>query len=181
MPIQYSLFAFLSLIVFIILMTIIIRNNRTIAKLKEHLREEKYKRKTPFLNMAIDRNQLALRLINEGDIMAKNIIIEDISTVLDVGFQKKLVLKFKSIDQLKPGESLRLEVKIFEKDEPLPSGMIQRIGGVFITASFIAYVHCENMEGVPFCIEIIKEGQHCKIARIALAEKTTGQKHDHSA
>lgn len=171
MNIEFNILVSAACLIFSILLFIIARDKKQIAELNKLLEKERNRRSIPFLNMAIDRNQLILRLVNEGSIIANNITIEDVSTVVDIGFQKNLLFRFSPVESLKPGEAAALDIKIFEKDQPIPPGMLQRMGGVLINISFKAYVHCENMEGVPFCTELIKNGQKCKISRVALAEK----------
>lgn len=162
-----TFFMFISF-AFILSLIVIITDKRQIVKLKKRVEEEQYKRLTPFLNFAIDRDQLALRIVNEGDALAQHITIEDVTTVVDVGFQKQLILRFQPINQLKPGESALLNIAIFENDQPLPPAMLKQIGGVLLSSSFKAYIHCQNMHAISFCTELIKEGPVCKINAVAL-------------
>lgn len=165
----------LSLIIILVLLTILQRQRAQIRQLRFQIQKEQRRRETPFLNFIIDRHSLALRLINEGDIMVKHIEIEEITTVVDVGFQKTLTLKFKPIDQLKPGDSALLELMILENGQPLPPGMLQRLGGLILSMSFTAYIHCKTMADIPFCLELIKNGRECTLSRIALTEDSDDQ------
>jgi hypothetical protein len=172
-------FDYITLIAFglnVFLLLIIIADNIRIAKLKKRIEEECHKRLTPFLNLAIDREELALRLVNEGTILAQNITIADAPVLFDVGFQKRMLLRFKPIDCLKPGESTILNIEMLENNEPVPSGMMKQIGGVLLSVSLKAYVYCQNMNGISFCIEIIKEGANCKIKCMSLKDLPSKQK-----
>jgi hypothetical protein len=170
MQIHPDTFFLLISLAFLLSLIVIITDKRQIAKLKKCVEEEQNKRLTPFLNLAIDRNQLALRLVNEGDALAQHITIEDVSTVIDVGFQKKLLFRFKPIGHIKPGDSALLEIEMFENAQLVPPSVLRQIGGILLSTSFKAYVHCQNIAGIPFCTEIIKEGPVCKMNAVALAE-----------
>jgi len=159
-----------SAFIFIVLLAIILIDKRKIRLLQKQIEEERNKRILPLLNFSIDRRSLALCLVNEGDTMVRDISIKDIITVIDVGFQKRLGIRFSPVENLKPGESAQLNISIFDKGRAIPPTMMKRMGGVLLSASFKAYLHCKNMEGIPFRLEIIKEGQESKIGRITLVE-----------
>jgi|GEM_PF-3816220 len=165
----------ISLIIILALLTMLHRQRAQIRQLRFLIKKEQQRRETPFLNFIIDRQSLALRLINDGDVMVKNIEIEEITTVVDVGFQKTLTLKFKPIDQLKPGDSVLLELMILENEQPLPPGLLQRMGGLILSMSFTAYIHCKTMADIPFCLELIKNRRECTLSRIALADDSDDQ------
>ncbi len=173
MNINSTIIILFSLFVFSALALVIIIDKNRLVKLKGQLEHEQKKRITPYLNISINRDDLTLRIVNEGDAVAQNISIEDITTVVDVGFQKMLVLKFKPIESLKPNEFAPLQISVFDNGNPLPSGMLRQVGGTLLTASFRAYIHCQNITGISFCSEVIKTRHQSKIASVAIVEPNT--------
>ena len=157
-------------IALIFLLTLIRKDRKKIKELKKQLNQEQQKLRVPYLNLNVDPTRPTLCIINEGDILANNISIEDIATTVDIGFRKTLLIRFKPVDQLKPHESVPLDIQIFEREHALPPSVVNQMSGVLISSSFKAYVHCKNMEGIPYCIELIKEGPKCSINRIAVVE-----------
>lgn len=166
-----KIYYFSPLLLLILVLILIFYYRKQIAQLKTQIKTERARWQTPLLNFTIDRKELSLRIINEGDIIAKDILIEDVEATLDIGFPKTLLFHFDQIDILKPNETAVVKMSILEKGAAVPPGMIERMGGVMVNVSFTAYVHCKNLEGIPFCIELIKTGTDCKISRIALNEQ----------
>lgn len=154
----------------IILVLIIITDKKKIAKLKNDIQDERDKRLIPFLNLSIDRDQISLRMINDGNTPAYDVVIDDAETVIDVGFQKKFLFRFRPIGFIKPGESSLLDIEIFENNQPIPPAMRKHISGVILSSSFTAFIHCKNISGVSFRTELIKEGPACQINSVTLSE-----------
>ncbi len=176
MQMHSDIFWTAALLINIVLLIVILLDRRSISQLKKCVKEERYKRLTPFLNLAIDRDQLALRIVNEGDTLAQNITLEDVLTIVDVGFQKKLLFRFPPIDSLKPGDSSILNIEAFEGNQPVPPALLKQLGGVLIAASFNISIRCQNMAGAVFLTTLTKEGPTCKINTITLIEHAAPSK-----
>jgi len=148
------------------LIVVIVIDKKQIRRLKHKLEEEHQRRIMPFLNLAIDRKSLSLCLVNEGETMVRDISIRDVITTVEIGFQKRIGIRFFPIENLKPGESIPLNIAIYDNGQAIPPTIMKRMGGVLLSASFRASVKCKNMEGIPFHIDIIKKGPRSKIGRI---------------
>ena len=153
-------------LIFIALIIVILIDKKHIHLLRRHLEEERQKRIVPLLNLTTDRKTLSLCLANEGETLVRDISIKDVVTIVHVGFQKRIGIRFSPIERIKPHESVPLNFSIFDNGQAIPPGTIKRMGGVFLSASFRVTLKCKNMEGIPFRIDIAKKGQDSKAVRI---------------
>ncbi|PIQ88645.1 MAG: hypothetical protein COV72_07265 [Candidatus Omnitrophica bacterium CG11_big_fil_rev_8_21_14_0_20_42_13] len=103
-----------------------------IIRLKLQLKNEIQKRLYPQLDFELihnpENNDYGFSIENSSPFTVKNIILQDLGAVLtDFGFEKKVLLRFKPIELIKPKEKLRLKYEVFDREETLLSNIGENI------------------------------------------------------
>ncbi len=128
-----------------------------IASLRKALEYEKLRGRCPYLTLERDTEEYKLMLTNDSYCYAKNVQVHDAPMIVDVGFQKRLTLKFDPIQMIKPHSSARLHYKAFDGDLDVTNNDPGKLIHYFPNSGLELTVTCQNMEGDPFREVIINE------------------------
>lgn len=131
----------------------------TTKKLQKKLKDEQIKRTYPILSVSINTNEPAIYLENNSYCYAKEIKIEDTELVVDMGFKKHLLLKFKEIDLIKPHEKEKLTFSVYDGEYNITSAESNNLIHNFSTCLLALKISFNNIENVEFTetIENIKK------------------------
>lgn len=138
-----------------------------IRRLKKTITKEVRSHLTPQLILEIDANQKSLILKNESFLLAKDIRIEDLVIDLDdFGFKKNITLRFNQVYYLRAKESIKLQFKVFDKNQELPPEVVEKIIFHLINAYFKAKIIYSNIENIQFASIVVKKKDKTYIEKI---------------
>jgi hypothetical protein len=125
-----------------------------IHKLKRSIAQQTRNRLIPQLILELiseeNNNDKGFYLRNESFFLAKDIEVEDVELTLDdFGFKKNLTLKFENIDFLKPKETNKLKLKVFDRGH-FEREVTEKIIPHLLNASFKVKVIYTNIENLNF-------------------------------
>ena len=97
-------------------------------------------------------------LKNESFFIAREIQFEDVEFTLDdLGYKVGSILKFESIDSLKPQEKVKLKFKVFDLDKDFLPEATERILPHLIESCFKVKVNYSNLENLKFGVVFAKK------------------------
>ena len=96
----------------LLLIILLIRLVAYIFHLKKELIKAQKAQNTPFFDLEINSEEIGLFIINSSNCFAKNIRIEAVDFVADVGFKKHLKLVFEPIESLKVSQREKLKFRV---------------------------------------------------------------------
>ncbi len=134
--------------------------------LRRSLRRERRRQFFPFLGMYFDDGLMGFYLVNESQHPARSVVIEDIPVTVDYGFKKHLLLKFEAIDLLKPGETMKLDYRVWEGDAPFAEGVSEDLAGQLTASLQEVRIHYRNLSRAGFRAVLSKQGKRLVIDRI---------------
>ncbi|MFH1355411.1 MAG: hypothetical protein ABIH19_04615 [Candidatus Omnitrophota bacterium] len=134
-----------------------------IRKLKKTVSQEVKKRLFPQLTLELNLNpdidKMGFFLCNQGFFLVREIYVEDIEvTLTDQGFLQGFILKFNKIDFLKPKESVKLEFKVYNKDQEFLPRVTETMTPHLVTPSFKVRIHYSNIENLKLYAVFYKKG-----------------------
>lgn len=153
----YLLLCVVELIVIAVLVGRIRRLQDHGHTLQKALEYEKLRGRCPYLTLARDDQEYQLTLTNDSYCYAKNIQVHDASMVVDVGFQKRLTLKFEMIEMIKPQTSAQLQYKAFDGEQDVTNHDPGKLIHYFPNSGLELTLTCQNMEGDPFREVIVNQ------------------------
>ena len=142
-----------------------------IASLRKALEYEKLRGRCPYLTLERDDQEYRLLLTNDSYCYAKNVRVQDAPMTVDVGFQKKLTLKFEPIEMIKPHTSAQLHYKAFDGELDVTNHDPGKLIHYFPNSGLELTVLCENMEGDPFREIIVNEKDKFLVKGVQPVEK----------
>ena len=124
-----------------------------IRRLKKSIVQEVQKRLLPQLvlefNSDVNSDDAGFYLKNESFFIAREIQFEDVEFTLDdLGYKVSSILKFESIDSLKPQEKIKLKFKVFDRDGSFLPEVTERIIPHLIDPPFKIRVNYSNIENL---------------------------------
>ena len=124
-----------------------------IRRLKKSIVQEVQKRLLPQLalefNSDVNSDDAGFYLKNESFFIAREIQFEDVEFTLDdLGYKVSSILKFESIDSLKPQEKVKLKFKVFDRDRSFLPEVTERIIPHLIDPCFKIRVNYSNIENL---------------------------------
>ena len=138
-----------------------------IRKLKKELIKEIHKRLIPELSLDIDLDRVGIFIKNNGCLMAKDIIIEDLEIDLaDYGFRAHFTLLFEPIETLRPEQRTKVNFSALHKGEEKPAKSSDIIVPHLVSANFKLKVNYSNIENLKFCAEFIKKDKSFSLEAI---------------
>ncbi|MBU1090595.1 MAG: hypothetical protein KKC42_01950 [Candidatus Omnitrophica bacterium] len=134
-----------------------------IRKLKKTVSQEVKKRLFPQLTLGLnvdaDVDKTGLFLYNQGFFLVREISVADIEvTLTDQGFKQDFILKFDKIDFLKPKENIKLEFKVYGKDQEFLPRVTESMVPHLVTPSFKVSIHYSNIENLKLYAVFYKRG-----------------------
>ena len=141
-------------------------------KLKKIVTREVQARLLPqlVLELVLDTSltqDMGLYLKNESLFLAKDIQIEDLALTLDdLGFKVNYILKFDTLDSLRPHEKTKLNLKVFDKNQEFMRDVTEKIIPHLISPSFRVKINCSNIENLRFSVALFKKREKFFIAKI---------------
>lgn len=142
-----------------------------IRRLKKTIAQEARRRLLPQLNLELilgtGQQDMGLYLKNENFFLAKDIKIEDVEMALeDSGFKVNVILKFEGIDYLKPQESVRLSLKVFNNKRDFLPEATEKIIPHLVSPSFKVKIYYSNIENLRFLALFLKKREKFSIEKV---------------
>jgi hypothetical protein len=140
----------ISVALLILVSGLLLASLKRVSQLKHALALEKDRNKVPVLTFAIDMDEQALKLVNDGSCTAKDILIKEFPVTLDYQFKKTVHLAFPPIEVLHPTQSVPLNPAIHEG----PYDITREVGNSFFahlkTCAFEAHIQYANFRNISF-------------------------------
>ena len=137
-----------------------------IKKLKKTITKEIQRQLLPQLTLNIDKKEWCFYLKNEGYSIVQDIEIADVALTLeDSGFKVDYILRFENIGFLRPKEGIRLNFKVFDKDQTFLPEVTERIFAHLINPSFKIEMTYSDIEGRQLRFVFFKKGEEIYSAR----------------
>jgi len=137
-----------------------------IRRLRKNLVSEIRQKLIPVITTEINPRKSGMFLKNEGTCYAKDVQLDDISCLLDYDFKKNVTLKFDRVGFIKPGEKVKLGVRVFDGQYEIPEREAESLFGVLSKSSFEARLTCANIEDSRYTIILLRDKDHFRIKQI---------------
>lgn len=134
----------------LLFLVIIIRSIASIFHLQKELEIAKKGQITPFLDLEINSEEIGLFIVNNSNCYAKNIRIEDVDFVANVGFKKHLKLVFEPIDALKVSQREKLKFKVFDNNSDITDTKSKNLINYFKGSDTKVNIRYSNIENTEF-------------------------------
>ncbi len=138
-----------------------------IRELKKTLAREIQRQVLPQLILEMDKREMCFYLKNEGFSIIQDIQIADSELTLDdSGFKVDYILRFENRGFLRPKESEKLELKVFDKGKTFLPEVTERIFAHLINPSFDIVITCSDIEDHHIRFMFSKRGERFYVKRI---------------
>ena len=133
-----------------------------IRKLKKTIAQEIHSRLLPQLSLElisdVDREKTGFYLENESFFLARDIEVEELKLdVEEYSFKKNIILKFESVDLLKPKERIKLKFRVFDRIQELFTEEPEKIIAHLISTFFKVKINYSNIEAIKFGVVFAKK------------------------
>jgi hypothetical protein len=147
-----------------------------IRKLKKLIILETQRQLVPQLTLELVLNkdlvEAGFFIKNDSFFLARNIKVEDVGLTLDdYGFKVYHILKFDGPEVLKPQESARLPLKVYNKNNEFVALVTESIIPHLISPAFKVKVNYTNIENRQFCITFNKKREKFYVESVESSNK----------